>query len=214
MYTNLNPVPDTLWFITIEDRNKGKITQLHNQTGQALLLNEVMQHGNWLPWYVDSMKVAATQLPYNVLPADSFGIRVRMDIPLTMNPNILFVADSMRVTTAAGSFEVIIMINRDLLQSVQNPAEGNIAGESYPNPFTGTTTIPFLIRQRGEVTLEILDIRGTRVRTLRSEFMEPGPGQAAWNGSDDSGNALPGGVYLIRFTSDNRSEIKRVVLIK
>lgn len=211
VYTNLTPVADTLWFITIDDIVKGKITQLHNYTTGGLVLDAVQQHGN-TGWFVDSMSVAV--LPHLVNAGDSFAVRVRFNIPLTTNPAIVFDVDSMRVTTPAGAFHVIIMVNPDLLESVGKHGSEATIGSSYPNPFTAVTTIPVDIQHRGLLTVEILDIRGARVKTLWSEVTEPGLHNLQWDGTDANGNKLPGGIYLCRLISGGNVSTGRLVLLR
>jgi hypothetical protein len=211
VYTNLAPVPDTLWFITQDECVKGKITQLHNFLSQAVNISLVQQNGNALPWYVDSMSVMT--LPHAVNPADIFAIRVKMPLLTSLNPAILYAVDSMRVTTSAGVFHVIIMVNTDLLASVENHLPSAEIRSIYPNPFTSETFIPVEIHERGAVMLEILDISGTRVKRLASRVFEPGLTTIAWNGTGEDGNKLPDGIYLCRMICGSSTSIKRIALI-
>jgi agmatine/peptidylarginine deiminase len=212
VYTNLTPVADTLWFLTFADMFNGKITQLHNYTTGGLMLDAVQQQGDLGWWYVDSMSVAT--VPHMVNPADSFAVRVKFNIPLNLIPAILFDLDSMRVTTAAGSFHVIIMVNHDLLQSISKQSTHRMIRPNYPNPFSSTTSIPLEITQRGLVTLDISDIMGSKVKTLVSKIFEPGASTIQWDGTDAGGNKLPGGIYFFNVTSGNRTETGRMVLIR
>jgi agmatine/peptidylarginine deiminase len=212
VYTNLTAVKDTLWFLTGQDCLMGKISQLHNYTGNALSLNAVQQNGMILPWYVDSMSVSV--VPHMVNAGDSVAIRVKMHLPLFQNYATLFEIDSLRVTTASGSFHVIIMVNKDLLASVPGEAGQALIGNSYPNPFTTETCIPLEIRRRGHVTLEILDVRGTKIKTLASQVFEPGSTTITWDGTDASGNNVPSGVYQYSFTGENTAMTKKMILIR
>lgn len=212
VYTNLTAVNDTLWFLTGPDCITGKISQLHNYTGNALSLNEVQQKGMILPWYVDSISVAV--LPHMVSAGDSVAIRVKMPLPLYQNSATLFEIDSLRVTTASGIFHVIIMVNKDLLAHMPESDTQAEIGNSYPNPFTTETSIPLEIRMRGHVTLEILDVRGTKIKTLASQVFEPGSKTIIWNGTDENGNKVPPGVYQYRFTGEKTVVTKKMVLIR
>jgi hypothetical protein len=111
VYTNLAAAPDTLWFVTADDCINGKITRLHNYTGTPISLNAVQMNGTVLPWYADSLSV--TLFPHPVSQNDSVFIRVKMPLVTNMNPAVLYEVDSLRVTTASGSFHVIIMVNHD-----------------------------------------------------------------------------------------------------
>ncbi len=210
IYTNLTPVADTLWFITHDDLWNGKITQLHNYTTSSLMLADVQQQGT-IGWYVDSVSVV---LPHQLSPADSVAVRVKFNIPLILNPVIVFDVDSMRVTTAAGSFHVIIMVNHDLLESINEKQARPMIGASFPNPFSSTTSIPLEIAKRGLLTLDIIDVMGSKVKTLVSEIFEPGSLTIQWDGTDAGGNKLPNGVYFFRVTSGNNTETGRMVLIR
>ncbi len=211
IYTNLAPVPDTLWFITAEDCMKGKICQMHNYMNSATGLDFIQQNGNGLPWYVDSMSVAT--LPHMVNPGDSVAIRVKMYI-LVAGSSIQFVVDSLRVTTSSGSFHVIIMINPALLMSVAESGGHTAIGNSYPNPFSSETTIPVSVARRSHFTMEILDATGSVVKTLLSEVLEPGTTNIPWDGTNDCGNKLSPGIYLCRLISEQATETKRLILLK
>jgi len=101
-----------------------------------------------------------------------------------------------------------------LLSGMGEIAETSGLGNSYPNPFSSITFIPLEIKQPGLVTLEILDIRGSRIKTLVSKMFEPGTSTLQWDGTDANGNKLPGGIYLYRLTSENSIETKRLIFIK
>jgi agmatine/peptidylarginine deiminase len=210
IYTNLAPVPDTLWFITAEDCLKGKITQLHNYLSQPVNISLVQQFGTSLPWYVDSMTVMT--LPHMVNPSDSFGIRVKMPLVTLMNPAVQYEVDSMRVTTTAGVFHVIIMVNHDLLSGLREVASIALIGKIYPNPFSDETNIAVSIPDREKVIVDILDVRGTKVNTLVSQILEPGITTIHWNGTDAEGVRLPDGIYMCRMISGNNTTVKRIVL--
>ena len=46
-----------------------------------------------------------------------------------------------------------------------------VLGQNYPNPFSGTTTVPFTLPQASEVTLFVMDAMGKMVYTDRGFFM-------------------------------------------
>jgi len=210
IYTNLAPVPDTLWFITFEDCYLGKITQLKNLTSSAISLNYVQQHGG-NPWYVDSMSVSL--LPHIVNPGDSVAIRVKMYI-LVNSPATQFVVDSLQYTTSTGSHRVILMINYLLLSSANDQKQMDNGGNNYPNPFSTETTFALEIQQRCLVTAEILNLQGSTVKTLVNKIFEPGTATLRWDGTDSRGNKLPAGIYFYRLIMNNKTETKRLILNK
>ena len=209
IYTDITAVPDTLWFRTADDAINGKISQLHNYTSGAITLSSVQQEGSW--WHVDSMSVST--LPHLLNTGDSVAVRVRIYLPLSFSPLMDFYTDSMEVITPQGAQHIIIMINEDLLSEVAEPS-GDLLGESYPNPFTGITNLPFILEKPGRAELSITDMRGTLVRVLGTGIYEKGIHSVSWDGTGASGNKLPAGVYLYKLLTGSNVQYKRVVIIR
>ncbi len=87
--------------------------------------------------------------------------------------------------------------------------------QNYPNPFNNTTIITFRIPETARVSLEIYNLLGQRVRTLiNNEPKKAGQEQIRWDGRDESGRALPSGVYFYRLRSQHFSSIKKMILVK
>ena len=68
--------------------------------------------------------------------------------------------------------------------------------QNYPNPFTYTTTIPYVLASPSLVRLEIFDALGQRVRRLVDEAQDRGEQRLQWDAADDGGQAVASGVYL------------------
>ncbi|MDD4602750.1 MAG: agmatine deiminase family protein [Bacteroidales bacterium] len=211
-YTNLTPMPDTLWFITPDDCLEGKITQLHNFLADGINLTSVQQNGISIPWYVDSMSVST--LPYMVNSGDSFAIRVRSIVPLKQVAGEIFVIDTLNFTTSAGNNRVIIMYNADLLQRIQNVSSDVVLGNCYPNPFTETTNIPVNLSRKEKMVVDILNITGKVVKRICSKLFDAGNSSVSWDGTNEAGEKLNGGIYICRITTQKNIMTKRLVLIR
>lgn len=211
IYTNLTPVPDTLWFVDGNDAWQGKICQLHNFTAGTVSLQEIqmLASPSWY-WFVDSVSVST--FPHPVGTGDSVAFRVKINIPLVFNPNIIFIPDSLLVTTAVGTFYVYIQINQDLISGFA-AGEGKSLGLAQPNPFKDATSIPVSLAQAGPVSITVFDGRGVLVRTLFNGKMESGNTRIRWNGADDNGNRLPAGIYLIRMVAGDTVRTIRVAVL-
>jgi hypothetical protein len=85
-------------------------------------------------------------------------------------------------------------------------------GFPRPNPFTGHSTIPFAVEREGLVRLDVYDVRGARVRALVDGYFTPGRYSARWDGVDNSGRAMPGGVYFLRLATPLGEDRGRLVL--
>jgi hypothetical protein len=69
---------------------------------------------------------------------------------------------------------------------------------NYPNPFNPGTMISFTLPAAAKVTLQIYTETGQLVRTLVDRDVQPGRHQVRWNGRNQSGQVVAGGVYLYR----------------
>ncbi len=83
---------------------------------------------------------------------------------------------------------------------------------SRPNPFSPFTDVSFQVSGGDEVTLNVFDARGRRVRSLASGTFEDGVHHLRWSGTDDGGRRLPSGVYFYELASAGRVTSQRVVL--
>ena len=72
----------------------------------------------------------------------------------------------------------------------------------------------FRLPEAAVARLEIIDLRGHRVRTLLAGPAVAGEQMVVWDGADDRGARQPGGLYLARLTSEGRSEVRRAVLVR
>jgi len=93
---------------------------------------------------------------------------------------------------------------------------------NYPNPFNEETTIRFNLPRgkSGEVTLEVFDIHGRRLKRV-SQVVEryiPGNGPAGytftWDGRDSRGQSVSSGVYFYRLKYGDDLLVKKMTLIK
>jgi len=83
----------------------------------------------------------------------------------------------------------------------------------YPNPFNPQTRVSFELDRPGGVILAVHDLAGRRVRQLLAGDMAAGPHTCDWDGHDDAGRILPGGVYLVWLRTDGGSWAQKVVLL-
>ncbi len=85
---------------------------------------------------------------------------------------------------------------------------------NFPNPFNPHTTLPFTTTTAGPVRLEILDIRGARVRLLLDETRGSGTHRVQWDGTDAQGRTVPSGVYLAVLGAGDVVETRHLALVK
>jgi len=68
-----------------------------------------------------------------------------------------------------------------------------------PNPFNPETAISYTVKSTGPVTLRIFSIDGRLVRTLKHrEMTAAGTHEVSWNGTDDQGQHVSSGIYVVK----------------
>ncbi len=83
-----------------------------------------------------------------------------------------------------------------------------------PNPFNPSTRLAFSLPAAGHATLDVYDARGRRVRRLLDEPRTSGVFTETWDGRDDLGRTLPGGVYLARLSVGGEVAVLKLSLVK
>jgi hypothetical protein len=86
--------------------------------------------------------------------------------------------------------------------------------QNYPNPFNPTTAIEFSVPRTGQVTLDIYDVLGRRVRRLVSETVGAGVKRAVWDGCNADGAPAASGIYFYRIEAGEYRETRKMLLLK
>jgi hypothetical protein len=135
----------------------------------------------------------------------------------TITPNRTNVFDDHSVEITANSLSGInIVLPVDLPKTDEIPSEFYIS-QNYPNPFNPITQIDIGIPKNGEmdiVTLEIFNVLGKKVRTLFEGYFNPGIHQITWDGTNNTGKKMSGGIYFYYLKSKQFTRIKKMILMK
>ena len=86
--------------------------------------------------------------------------------------------------------------------------------ENYPNPFNATTTIEYDLPILEDVSMDLYDIDGRVIRTLKNERQSPGKYRVVWDGKNSKGILQPSGIYILSFRAGSFRANKRISLIK
>jgi hypothetical protein len=90
---------------------------------------------------------------------------------------------------------------------------GFVLEQSVPNPFGDATLIRFALPTRSEVSLELFDLNGRRVRALARGELAAGFHQVDWDGRDEAGRLASPGVYMYRLTAGQFQASKRLIFM-
>ena len=78
----------------------------------------------------------------------------------------------------------------------------------------GRTTIWLAVPRAQDVSLNVYDLRGRRVRELVKGTLTPGTHQVNWDGPDASGRVVAAGVYFVRAIMGGEAVTTKVMLAK
>ncbi len=92
------------------------------------------------------------------------------------------------------------------------PAEFSLS-QNYPNPFNPTTLIKYSV-PTGNVTLEIYNMLGQKVRTLINKKVAAGSYDIVWDGTDYAGKQVSSAVYIYQLKSDAGVKAKKMLFQK
>ena len=96
-------------------------------------------------------------------------------------------------------------IGDDALETVETFA----LHDAHPNPFNPETQLTFTLPEAGEVSLKIFDISGREVESLVTGHLSLGEHTVTFNAS-----GLSSGVYFARLSSEGRTDVKKLILLK
>jgi hypothetical protein len=96
----------------------------------------------------------------------------------------------------------------------ETPALSTTLINCYPNPFVEQTTLRYQLKQKGEVSLEIYNLKGQRVRNLISSSQNAGNHETIWNGRNDNGDRVGNGVYFCRMRAGEHLSTKRLLKLE
>ena len=80
---------------------------------------------------------------------------------------------------------------------------------NYPNPFNPSTKIRYQLASETDVTIEVYNVLGQRVRTLVNGTRDPGQYNVTFDGSN-----LSSGVYFIHLKTENITRVQKMTLLK
>ena len=115
--------------------------------------------------------------------------------------------------TSSGDSILVINDLTPVAEGEAAPASLRLLGNT-PNPFNPSTLIRFELPEAGAWTVAIFDVRGRRVRELQAGWLTAGGHALRWDGSDDAGETMGSGVYLLRVSGPAGSRSGKLVLLK
>lgn len=85
-------------------------------------------------------------------------------------------------------------------------------GDNYPNPFSGETTIPYVIGEETKVDISIFDMLGKKLNTLVHGSLQSGSYTTVWKANDGHSNKVNPGIYVCKMLAGDKAFVKLVVV--
>jgi 3',5'-cyclic AMP phosphodiesterase CpdA len=129
-------------------------------------------------------------------------VRFLCDEPDTKGTNVwdhFTIIKSQKATSVAQTADVL-------------PGEFSIT--NYPNPFNPSTKIRYSLPATEFVNIGIFDLLGRNVYTIAGGMKEKGTYTFDWDARDEQGTRLPGGIYIVRISSNQRSGNTKMLLLR
>jgi hypothetical protein len=128
---------------------------------------------------------------------------------VTPGPNTLYILSTDVGGPGGLNFSATVTINGDGTSGTNDRPVAFGLGDSFPNPFNPSTTIPFTLSTTGDAELSVYNMLGDRVAVLHSGLSERGTHEVTFDAA-----ALPSGVYFARLSTEGRVDTRKLVLVK
>lgn len=113
----------------------------------------------------------------------------------------------------AGQHVIIILEYTGATNPAVEPGPAVLDGftlhASYPNPFSNRTTVTIELERASDITLEVFDLTGRRVKVLDSGMRTAGLHEVEFVAGD-----LPDGLYVIRLMTPSGSLTRTATLVR
>ncbi|GJM44269.1 MAG: hypothetical protein DHS20C21_11110 [Gemmatimonadota bacterium] len=129
-------------------------------------------------------------------------------------------ADSVQIRWADGTVQDVGPLDPGVYEIAQggsptgaplSPGEAGPVrlGQNTPNPFSGTTRIPFRLSRAGQVRLEIFDVAGRRLHVLANDRFSAGEHSVEWTPRNSRDTVL-----FYRLSVDGVAATRRMALLR
>jgi len=84
----------------------------------------------------------------------------------------------------------------------------------YPNPFNPTTTLQFELGSAGDVSVDVFDVSGRKIRNLHNGFTTLGQHEIIWDARDNHGRPVSSGVYIFKVNMYGNIKTAKTLFLK
>jgi hypothetical protein len=104
--------------------------------------------------------------------------------------------------------------NRFTLKRVSQLPKTFTLNQNFPNPFNNKTSIHYYLPVNAHVTIQIISLTGTLIKTLVNKSQITGYHNIEWNGVDLNNKTVSSGVYIYKLNTGDHSLTSKCVFLK
>jgi len=108
----------------------------------------------------------------------------------------------------------VTVLVSDTVSHGETPVTETSLYANFPNPMLHSTTFNFSLRERSHVKLSVYNVKGQLVDIILDEDLDPcAEHPVVWNGTAN-GKKLANGIYFYKLETDNKTFLKKMILMK
>jgi len=89
-----------------------------------------------------------------------------------------------------------------------------VLNHPYPNPFKGSATIQFYLKEASFARVSLYNLKGQRVKDIHAGVLPSGIDSIIWDGYDSKGQACAPGIYFVRLEALGKVVHTRLIKLK
>lgn len=172
-------------------------------------------HG-WMRRYNSEGELVWEKLIYNRASSSSCGQTVAID-PSGACYHVGLTEDNLFATSAGGQDGFLVKVSST--SGIRQSGESNVPtsfrlSQNYPNPFNPTTEIQYETDQPSQITINILNMNGQRIRTLADDIHHSGSYSVTWDARNDAGQPVSSGMYFCELRTEKGVQKIKMVLMR
>ena len=86
--------------------------------------------------------------------------------------------------------------------------------DNYPNPFNPDTEFNYQLPEESDVQITVYSLLGRKIRDIVMENQKAGYYTARWNGTNQAGQQVASGIYLLVMQAGTFSSMQKMTIIR